>query len=132
MDIIGNRGWGPEHKKDPATRSAGMMRGIVTIEGILRPGMQQGLFVPNNIPEKNTWVWVDLPTMINYAKIPHYIPYLLYMDIDDKAVPGGFPVGGQTPLELSNNHLEDALTWLLLALLVGLLYYFHPYLKQPK
>jgi surfeit locus 1 family protein len=132
LAIIVNRGWVPAHKKDPATRSAGMTSGLIIIEGILRPGMQQGLFVPNNIPANNTWVWVDLPTMINYAQIPHYIPYLLYMDIDDKAVPGGFPVGGQTPLELPNNHLEYALTWLLLALLISLLYYFHPYLNKPK
>lgn len=130
--ILVNRGWVPPNKKEPSTRLAGIINGPLTIEGILRPGMQQGLFIPDNIPEKNMWVWVDLPAMIEHAKIGKYIPFPLYIDIDDKAVSGGFPIGGQTPLELPNNHLEYALTWLLLALFVSLLYYFHPYLNKPK
>ncbi len=44
-------------------------------------------------------------------------PY--FLDADATPIPGGFPVGGLTVLDLPNNHLVYALTWFALALLLA-------------
>ena len=38
-----------------------------------------------------------------------------YLEAGATEVPGGWPKGGQTRLELPNNHLQYALTWFSLA-----------------
>ena len=38
-----------------------------------------------------------------------------YVDEDAGPDPGVFPIGGQTPLDLPNNHLQYAITWYALA-----------------
>jgi surfeit locus 1 family protein len=127
--IIVNRGWVPPERRDPSTRQADINNETVTIKGILRTGMQQGLFVPDNVPAKNMWTWVDLPAMIQYAGIDQYIAPKLYMDID--AGDSKWPVGGQVTLTIVNNHLEYAITWLLMAVLIAILYRFHRRLRKP-
>jgi surfeit locus 1 family protein len=43
-------------------------------------------------------------------------PFMI--DADDTPVPGGWPSGGHTVLNFSNNHLQYALTWFGLALVL--------------
>jgi surfeit locus 1 family protein len=38
-----------------------------------------------------------------------------YVDADATPNPGGLPVGGQTRLDLPNDHLQYAITWYALA-----------------
>jgi len=40
-----------------------------------------------------------------------------FIDADATANPGGYPVGGLTVVDFSNNHLVYALTWFALAVL---------------
>jgi surfeit locus 1 family protein len=51
--------------------------------------------------------------MAHTAGAGHVLPF--YVDADATPNPGGFPVGGQTPLDLPNNHLQYAITWYALA-----------------
>jgi surfeit locus 1 family protein len=49
-----------------------------------------------------------------------------FLDADATPNPGGLPVGGQTRLEIPNDHLQYAITWFLLALaLVGVYLAYH-------
>jgi surfeit locus 1 family protein len=45
-----------------------------------------------------------------------------YVEAGPAPNPGNFPVGGQTILELPNNHLQYALTWFALAIALGVIY----------
>ena len=47
------------------------------------------------------------------AGIGGVLPF--YVDADATPNPGGYPEGGQTPLDLPNNHLQYAITWYALA-----------------
>ena len=67
--------------------------------------------------------------MIQYAGIDQYIATKIYMDID--AGNSEWPVGGQVPLTIVNNHLEYAITWLLMAALIAILSRFHRRLRKP-
>jgi surfeit locus 1 family protein len=44
------------------------------------------------------------------------------VEADDRPNPGGLPIGGVTQVELSNNHLQYAITWYGLALTLVAVY----------
>jgi surfeit locus 1 family protein len=81
------------------------------------------LFTPNNEPEANRWFWRDLEAMARsmFAGEPVKLaPFFLEAEKSD--VPGGWPEGGQTRLDLPNNHLQYAITWFLLAACLLVIY----------
>ena len=39
-----------------------------------------------------------------------------FLEADATANPGGIPIGGQTRLDIPNDHLQYAITWFLIAL----------------
>lgn len=120
--VFVNRGWVPQDRKDPATRTQGQVEGPVHIVGIVHLPWPRGLFVGRNTPEKNVWFYGDIDAMARQDRIKDYAP--VFVDADATPNPGGLPVGGQTRVNLPNNHLQYAITWFALAgaLLVMFLY----------
>lgn len=128
--VLVNRGWVPLDRLDPATRPDSLVEGQVTIEGVLRLGGWKGSdwFRPANDPEANSWLWMDLPRMAEAAGLSNPITKV-YVDAAKNQTPGDYPVGGQTRVNLRNEHLEYALTWFALAfglLAVYVLYHWRP------
>ncbi|HLJ64627.1 MAG TPA: SURF1 family protein [Stellaceae bacterium] len=124
------RGFVPQARRDPRTRPQGQIEGVVEVTGLLRlPPVGKGSwFVPENDLRRNDWFRVDLPAMAAAAGVTGVLPY--YLDADATPNPGGWPRGGQTPLDLPNNHLQYAITWYLLAVGLGavsLVYIFRPH-----
>lgn len=109
--VLVDRGFVPSERKAPASRAAGEPAGEVTVTGLLRlpPEGKSSWFVPDNRPDRNEWYWIDLPSMAAAAGIGETLPFLI--DADATPNPGGYPQGGQTPIDLPNNHLQYALTW---------------------
>jgi surfeit locus 1 family protein len=113
--LLVNRGYVPEDKKLPQTREAGEPAGEVMVTGLLRlaPHVKPHWFLPANNAERNYWFWVDIPAMTAAAHLDRVLPF--YVDADKTPNPGGLPEGGQTLLDLPNNHLQYAITWYALA-----------------
>ncbi len=111
--LMVDRGFVPPDRKDPATRAAADASGEATVTGILRLPPAPGWFVPDNRPDRNEWFFIDLPAMAAAAKVGTVLPF--YVDADATPNPGGYPVGGQTVIDLPNNHLQYAITWYALA-----------------
>jgi len=112
--LMVDRGFVPEERKSPATRAAGNPGGTVTVTGLLRlPTGKSSWFVPDNLPARNEWFTIDLGAMAAAAGVTGVLPF--YVDADRTPNPGGYPVGGQTLIDLPNNHLQYALTWYMLA-----------------
>jgi len=111
--VFVNRGFVPDDRKDPTARAAGQLSGDVKIVGLVRDPPPPGTFTPANDAAKNIWYWYDLPAMTAAAlgsdKTP-VVPFIVDAEADP-GLPGGFPKGGTTRLELPNRHLEYALTW---------------------
>lgn len=110
--VLVNRGWVPSELKDASRRAAGQSAGTVTLEGIVTPGSRKGWFTPDNDPARGLWLWADLAAMAQTLGRPLQP---LVLDADDAPNPGGFPIGGQTRLDIPNDHLQYALTWYALA-----------------
>ena len=125
--ILFDRGWIPSEKKEPAKRAEGQLPGRVELTGIVRRTQEKRQFAPDNDPAKNFWFHVDVPLMRKMAGAPPD-PRLdtFFLDADAAPNPGGVPIGGQTRLDIPNDHLQYAITWFLLALaLAGVYLAYH-------
>jgi len=118
--VLINRGWVPENRKLPATRQAGEMTGPVSVTGVIRLPQKQTWFQPDNEPDRNIWFYLSPAEM---AAAGHIQPRTdLYLDAGPEANPGGFPIGGQTQINLPNDHLQYSITWALLAISLAVIY----------
>lgn len=116
--VFVNRGWVPADRKDAADRLSGQTDGLVTVVGLVRLTRQRGPFMPDNDPAGNQWFYPDLSAMAASVELDAAPP--LFVEADRDAEPARLPRGGQTRLDIPNNHLAYALTWFGLAVvLVG-------------
>lgn len=119
--LLVDRGWVPTDRAHPAARREGQAAGALTVTGIARyRGTDTaGWFTPANQPEARMWFSYDLPALqqaLGLTLLP------VVVEADDRPNPGGLPVGGLTRVELTNNHLQYAVTWYGLALTLAGVY----------
>lgn len=125
--VLFDRGWIPSEKKDPPKRAEGQVTGRVELTGVVRRSQVRRQYAPENVPDKNVWFHVDVPLMRQLAGAPRD-PKLdtFFFDADAAPNPGGVPVGGQTRLDIPNDHLQYAITWFLIALaMIGVYLAYH-------
>ncbi|MGD9879497.1 MAG: SURF1 family protein [Reyranella sp.] len=125
--VLFDRGWIAQEAKDPARRAAGQLQGRVELTGIVRRNQERRQFAPENVPERNVWFHVDVPLMRSMAGgKPDAKLDAFFLEADATPNPGGLPVGGQTRLDIPNDHLQYAITWFLIALaLAGVYLAYH-------
>jgi len=121
--VLIDRGFVPDELKDPSTRALGQVENVVTVTGIVRSPETQTVFTPDNEPKANRWFWRDLAGMAR-SMFPDgtidVVPF--FLEADKSEVPGFWPEGGQTRLEIPNNHLQYAITWFLLGVCLLVVY----------
>lgn len=121
--ILINRGWLPSFYFDPETRQKTNPRGTLTLPAIVRKTEKRPQFVGQNVPEQGVWYYRDLNQM---AK--HYGTEPVLLDAAyETTVPGG-PIGGQTNINVRNEHLNYLTTWFTLTL-VTMLMWIHKFRK---
>ncbi len=125
--VLFDRGWIPQDRKEPAKRAQGQVPGTVEVTGIVRRNQVRRQFAPENAPDRNVWFHVDVPLMRSLAGgKPDPQLDAFFLEADAAPNPGGLPVGGQTRLEIPNDHLQYAITWFLIALaLAGVYLAYH-------
>ncbi len=118
--VMVNRGFVPEAKREVATRAAGEITGPVEIVGIMRWPERRSWFSPADDPNKNLWFTRD-PLAIAAAKgLPAVAPF--YVEQESPVPPGGLPRPGKIVANLRNEHLQYALTWFGLALVLAVVF----------
>jgi surfeit locus 1 family protein len=134
--VLVNRGWVPENRRDAATRAEGQLEGEVTIEGLLRTGGWKGFDFarPPNKPEERFYFWLDLPvmaqTLVEGGVSEGPVVTEVYVDAVASDIPGGLPIGGQTRINLANDHLEYAITWYSFAVILAVIYFLYSYRQE--
>lgn len=120
--VIVNRGFVPSDRRDPETRPEGQVQGTVSVTGIARFPQAPGLrwLIPDNRPTDNVWIWPDLQRMAATVGIEPVAPFVIEADATPN--PGGLPVGGQTRLNIPNDHLQYAITWYALAVALVIMF----------
>ena len=123
--VLFDRGWVPD--RNAATQAAAQPAGKIELTGLVRRSQISARFAPENVPDKNVWFQADVPLMRKMAgAAPDPKLDTFFLEADATPNPGGVPVGGQTRLEIPNDHLQYAITWFLLALaLIGVYLAYH-------
>lgn len=118
--VLVDRGWVPVERKSPEQRPEGQVAGPVTIDGVIRLPHGKAWMQPENEPQHNMYFYIDPAGMA--AALGMAVRPDLYVDAGPAPNPGKYPVGGQTHIELPNDHLQYAITWGLLALILAVIY----------
>ena len=122
--LMVDRGAVPKDRLDPDSRKSGNIVGTATVTGIWRTPDAAGPFTP--VPDLSHRIWYsrDLVAMTRADGITLAAPVVIEADATPN--PGGWPRGGQTVVDLPNNHLSYAVTWLgLAACLLGVWLAYH-------
>ena len=115
--VFVNRGFVPENEKEQASRVAGQTSQSAEIKGLYRSAQERGMFDGQNDPAKNIW-YVRAPAELWPADpaAPAQDELWAYIDQTGPVPAGGYPLPLAGKVELSNRHLEYAITWYALAL----------------
>ncbi|CAI2349299.1 unnamed protein product [Caenorhabditis sp. 36 PRJEB53466] len=115
--ILINRGWIPSFLFETSSRSKTNPQGPVTFEAIVRKTEKRPQFVGQNVPEQGVWYYRDLGQMAQkYGTLP-----VLLDAAYETTVPGG-PIGGQTNINVRNEHMQYLTTWYTLTLVTMLMW----------
>jgi surfeit locus 1 family protein len=122
--IVVNRGFVPEGRQDPNTRAEGKPSGAVQIVGAMRWPEARGMFTPPDQPAKSLWFARDPAAMAAAKNWGVIAPF--YVDQEAPPAHGGLPKVGPLKPSLPNNHLQYAVTWygLALVMLISALFFW--------
>lgn len=115
--VLVNRGFVPDGRQTPISRPEGQLSGPLQIVGVMRWPEGRHWFTPNDEPANNLWFSRD-PQAIAAAKgLGSVAPF--YVEQESPTPPGGFPQPGKLVVKLPDNHLQYALTWYGLAIVLA-------------
>ncbi|KAH6855108.1 SURF1 family-domain-containing protein [Chaetomium sp. MPI-CAGE-AT-0009] len=112
--VLVNRGWISKANADQSKRPAGLPRGEVRVEGLLREPWKKNMFTPANRPDKREFYFPDVKQMaeltgsqavwVEQTMEPDYFQFLDYHA-------QGVPIGRPAEVNLRNNHAQYIFTW---------------------
>jgi len=116
--VLVDRGWVPVEGEADITPAPG---GLVNVEGYVRKFETPGPFTPDNNPDRGAWFYFDRAQMAAAAGFETVAPF--YVQRAPGAAPSGvYPAGGAPNIALRNPHLQYALTWYSLAVVLLVIY----------
>jgi surfeit locus 1 family protein len=113
--VLVNRGFVPPTYRGNAT---GRIEGVTTVTGLVRMSEPGGAFLRHNDPAADRWFSRDIAAIAAQRGLADIAPYFIDAAAESSAPPGA-PVGGLTVIRFPNNHLQYAITWFALAVMVG-------------
>jgi surfeit locus 1 family protein len=117
LTIIVNRGYVPYTHYLPAKRQEGQIEGEIELIGLVRKDEITSAFTPINKPPTE-WHFRDIGAM---AKSMGTAPIFLD-EVRSSSVKGG-PLGGQTAINLRNEHMSYVITWFTLTFFTTFLWW---------
>ncbi|XP_077986753.1 surfeit locus protein 1-like [Glandiceps talaboti] len=125
INILVNRGWVPRDRINPESRPQGQIKDEVEIVAIIRCHEKRPTFSPENDIARNRWLYRDVYAMSKYAGTEP-----IYVDANlESTIPGG-PFGGQTRVNLRNEHWQYIITWYSLCAATTLMWYLAVFKKR--
>jgi len=115
-----NRGFVPEGRQDPATRTSGETSGPIEMVGALRWPEPRGFFAPADEPGRNLWFVRDHVAIAAAKGWGEVAPF--FIELESPGPRGGLPHPGALRVNLRNEHLQYAITWYGLAAVVVVMF----------
>jgi surfeit locus 1 family protein len=111
--VLVDRGIVPTALRAPASRPGSEPNGTVHLVGIWRTPDEPGPFTPAPDLKHRVWFARDLTGIARTENLKFAAPVIL--EAKGSTASGVWPRGGQTRVDLPNDHLQYAMTWFLLA-----------------
>jgi surfeit locus 1 family protein len=118
--VLVNRGFVPENRRDPASRAQGQIAGPIEIVGALRWPEHRSWFAPADDPRKNLWFTRDPQAIAAGKGVGSVAPF--YVEQEAPVPLGGLPQPGKLAVTLRNAHLQYAITWYGLAVVLVVMF----------
>tara|TARA_B100000029_G_scaffold56099_1_gene50808 strand:- start:6254 stop:6934 length:681 start_codon:yes stop_codon:yes gene_type:complete len=115
--ILINRGWTKEKKKFKQNNK------IFFIEGIIKKDNLKNIFTPNNSLKKNSWFYINTSEMSEFTNL-NLVDGIFIELINIKPNIENILINRSVP-EITNNHLQYAITWMLLSILFLIMNYIY-------
>ena len=116
--ILIKRGW---TRKIDNTMKLNNTEERSVFEGVLYPLKEKGLFTPNNSPKENFLYYFDKQKLEHELNNKFY-PYILVQDKKDLKFSN---LENKQIVTISNNHLQYAVTWFVLAIGIIIAFWFY-------
>ncbi len=116
--ILVDRGWVPLDQRDPSTRTQGQVDTEVTVEGSFRRSAPGSTFTPPPDLKQRTWFRRSATDIAVGLGLTLRSPLIFEAT---SRVPGG-PEPLPTAVNIPDNHLNYALTWFALAVVLAVFY----------
>ena len=87
-----------------------------SVTGLLRISVPDGTLLQKNDPKENLWYSADIEALSAARDYELFLPY--YIDSVHAGAITDYPRGGMTRVRFKNNHLQYALTWYAMAVLL--------------
>jgi len=123
--ILVNRGWIPIERDRGEGHVMTQPTQEIVITGILKPVPKVNMFVSKNAPDKDAWYRIDLEQIARAKGVSHLSDSLFY--VEQELAGGGvdsYPIPAASHIALNNNHLQYALFWFFLAVMMVVVYVF--------
>lgn len=114
--VMVNRGFVPADRKEAASRAEGQVAGPVEIVGTMRWPDARSWFSPRDDAAHNLWFTRDPAAIADAKGVGLVAPF--YVEQESPTPPGGSPQPGKLVVHLRNEHLQYAITWYGLALVL--------------
>lgn len=119
--ILINRGWVKSIKEADVYRPSEEIK----IAGVVRKG-DKPIWLVNNDPERNMWLWIDLPIMVKQVReknSSHVVrPVLIQATGEEGMEDEEYPKSLSAEFTVINDHLQYAITWFSLAFILLVMY----------
>jgi len=112
--LLVDRGFVPPELKSPSSREAGELAGERHVIGVWRTPDPPGVFTPAPDLAHRVWYSRNVKGIAKASALALAAPVIV--EADKSPNPGGWPKGGQTIVNLPNDHMQYAITWFGLAL----------------
>jgi surfeit locus 1 family protein len=116
--VMVNRGFVPDGRQK--TLAQGNVSGVVDIVGVMRWPDTRHWFTPNDEPAQNLWFSRDPQSIAAAKNLGAVAPF--FVEQEAPVPPGGLPRPGKIVVDLPNDHLQYALTWYGLALVLVIMF----------
>jgi surfeit locus 1 family protein len=121
--VFVNRGFVPQDLKNPSARQKSLtLPANQVLEGLVRLPEKPGIFTPASNASANEWYLRDPEAFAAYEHIDKSRIAPLVID-QLTPNPEGLPQVSNGKLHIANNHLQYALTWYALALVLLVMYF---------
>lgn len=125
--VLVNRGFVPQGRELPATRDVPAEGPVESVIGLMRPNEERGMFTPGDRPDENTFYARNIADLSAAKSLSEPVAPFTIDLLASETPAGGLPQAGETRMTFTNNHLQYAITWYGLA--VVLLAVFAAYVR---